>query len=54
MLANVKEVGESCVVGNDHGKESGRPTPGRPGRCMHEGYTDIILKPSVLSQQRED
>jgi hypothetical protein len=23
---------------------AGRPTPGRPGRCMHDGYTDIIMK----------
>lgn len=23
---------------------AGRPTPGRSGRCMHAGYTDIILE----------
>ena len=27
---------------------AGRPTPGRPGRCMHEGYTDIILETASL------
>lgn len=34
---------ESGAAGKDHGIDSGMPRPGIPGRCMHEGYTDIIL-----------
>ena len=50
-VSGLCDCGESCGVGKDHGKDSGRPTPGMPGRCMHEGYTDIILNASTLAQK---